>query len=52
MQNIEQANRESRVLTDCELEEISGASIFGRIAHFVHDLFAGPGDHRRPTDQP
>jgi hypothetical protein len=52
MQKVEQTNSENRVLTDAELEEINGGSIFGRIAHFLHDLFAGPGDHRRPTDRP
>lgn len=52
MQNMEQTNPENRVLTDAELETISGGSIFGRIVHFLHDVFAGPGDHRRPTDRP
>ena len=52
MQNMEQTNSETRVLTDAELEEISGGNIFGRIAHFLHDLFKGPGDLRRPTDRP
>jgi hypothetical protein len=52
MQNMEQTNSENGVLTDAELEAISGGNIFGRIVHFVHDLFAGPGDLRRPTDRP
>jgi hypothetical protein len=51
MQNMEQ-NQEIRALTDAELEAISGAGIFSRIVHFVHDLFAGPGDHRRSLDRP
>ena len=51
MQNMEQ-NQEIRVLTDVELDDINGGSIFSRIVHFVHDLFAGPGDQRRPTDRP
>jgi hypothetical protein len=37
---------------DAELEEINGGSIFGGIIHFLHDLFAGPGDLRRSTDRP
>ena len=52
MQNMEQKNSEIRELTDAELEAISGGNIFGRIVHFLHDLFDGPGDHRRPTDRP
>jgi hypothetical protein len=52
MQNMEPTNSETRALTDAELEEISGGNIFGRIVHFLHDVFAGPGDHRRPTDRP
>jgi hypothetical protein len=52
MQNLEQQNSEDRMLTDAELESINGGSIFGRIVHFLHDLFAGPGDLRRPTDRP
>ena len=52
MQNMEQTNCENRVLTDAELEAIDGGSILGWIVKHVHDLFAGPGDHRRPTDRP
>jgi hypothetical protein len=52
MQNMEQTNSEPRVLTDAELEEISAGNIFGRIVHFLHDIFAGPGDLRRPTNRP
>jgi hypothetical protein len=52
MENMEQTNSEIRELTDAELETIDGGSIFGRIVHFLHDVFAGPGDHRRPTDRP
>ncbi len=51
MQN-EQTSPETRVLTDEEIEAVSGGSIFGKIVHFIHDLFDGPGDHRRPTDRP
>jgi len=52
MQNMEQTKSETRVLTDAELEEISGGNIFGRIVHAIHDLFSGPGDLRRSTDRP
>jgi|RhiMethySRZTD1v2_1073278.scaffolds.fasta_scaffold1600158_2 hypothetical protein len=48
MQHMEQANSEIRVLTDVELEEVSGASIWS----WLKSLFDGPGDLRRPTDQP
>jgi hypothetical protein len=50
MQNIEQ-NQEIRALTDAELYEINGAGIFNRIVHFLHSIFDGPGDRRRPTDR-
>jgi hypothetical protein len=52
MQNMEQTNSENRVLTDAELDAVNGGSIFGRIAHFLHNLFDGPGDLRRSTDRP
>jgi hypothetical protein len=52
MQSMEQTNSEIRVLTDAELEAITGGGIFGRIVRFLHDLFDGPGDLRRPTDRP
>jgi hypothetical protein len=52
MENMEQTNSEILELTDAELDEISGGSIFGKIVHFLHDLFAGPGDLRRGTDRP
>ena len=52
MQSMEQTNTEIRELTDAELETINGGSIIGWIVKHVHDLFAGPGDHRRPTDRP
>ncbi len=52
MQNMEQMNSAIRELTDAELETIDGASIFGKIVHFLHDVFSGPGDHRRPLDRP
>ena len=52
MHNMEQTNLENRVLTDAELEEISGGSILGRIVHAIHDLFSGSGDLRRSTDRP
>ena len=46
MQNLEQTNSETRVLTDEELDDVSGGNIFGRIVHAIHDLFSGP---RRPS---
>ncbi len=52
MQSMEQTNAEIRELTDAELETINGGSIIGWIVKHVHDLFAGPGDHRRPLDRP
>jgi hypothetical protein len=52
MQNIEQTNSEIRELTGAELETIDGAGIFGKIVHFLHDVFSGPGDHRRALDRP
>jgi hypothetical protein len=55
MQNFEQTSSDLRVLTDAELDEISGAGIksfFKKVANFIKDLFDGPGDHRRPTDRP
>jgi hypothetical protein len=52
MQNMEHKKLQNRVLTDAELDEINGGSILGRIAHFVRDLFSGPGDLRRSTDRP
>ena len=53
MQNMEQNNSENRVLADDELDSINGGrSWLGKLVHAIHDLFAGPGDHRRPTDRP
>ena len=52
MQNLEQPDSEIRVLTDLELEAVSGAGILSKIGHFLHDLFSGPGDLRRSTDRP
>ena len=53
MQNMEQQNSENRVLADDELDSINGGrSWFGKIVHAIHDLFAGPGDLRRPLDRP
>ena len=52
MQNFEKTNSENRVLTDAELEAISGGNWFGKLVHALHDLFAGPGDLRRSTDRP
>jgi hypothetical protein len=53
MQNMEQKNSDNRALTDVELDEINGGrSWLGKLVHAIHDLFAGPGDHRRPLDRP
>ena len=52
MQSIEQMNLEPRMLTDAELDQISGGSIFSRIGNFLRGLFGGPGDLRRSTDRP
>ncbi|WP_156435309.1 hypothetical protein [Bradyrhizobium lablabi] len=52
MQTIEQTNLEPRMLTDAELDQISGGGIFSRIGHFLKSLFGGPGDLRRSTDRP
>jgi hypothetical protein len=52
MQNMEQKDLAIGVLTDAELDAVSGGNIFGRIIHAIHDLFAGPGDLRRSTDRP
>ncbi len=52
MQDMEQTTPDMRVLTDAELEAVDGGSFFGKVVHFLHDVFAGPGDHRRSTDRP
>ena len=52
MQNLKQTNSEYRVLTDAEIDAVSGGSILGSIVHFLHNIFVGPGDLRRPTDRP
>lgn len=52
MQKFEQTNSEIRELTDAELEAIAGGSFWHSLAHILHTIFGGPGDHRRPTDRP
>jgi hypothetical protein len=53
MQNMEQKNLENRVLADDELDAINGGrNWLGKLVHAIHDLFAGPGDLRRPLDRP
>jgi bacteriocin-like protein len=52
MQDMEQTNPEILELTDAELETISGGNIFGDIGRWIVRHLQGPGDHRRPTDQP
>jgi hypothetical protein len=49
MQKLEQTNSETDVLTDVELEAVSGGSIFGEIARYVVRTFNGNSDERRPT---
>ena len=52
MQHMEQKNSEIEVLTDAELEAISGGNWFGDVIRAIGRVFAGPGDHRRPLDRP
>jgi len=52
MQNMEQKNSENRVLTDAELEAISGGNIIGDIGRWIVRHLQGPGDLRRSTDRP
>ena len=55
MQNFEQTSPEIRVLTDAELDDISGAglgSFLRKVANAIKSIFDGPGDLRRPTDRP
>ena len=49
MQKLEQTNSETDVLTDVELEAVSGGNIFGDIGRLVDRAFGGHGDERRPT---
>jgi hypothetical protein len=49
MQKLEQTNSEKDVLTDVELEAVSGGHILGDIARFVVSAFGGKSDERRPT---
>jgi hypothetical protein len=49
MQKLEQTNSETDVLTDVELEAVSGGHIFGDLGRFVVSVFGGHGDERRPT---
>ena len=52
MQTLQHKTLESRVLTDAELDQISGGGILSRIGNFLKSIFSGPGDLRRPTDRP
>jgi hypothetical protein len=56
MQNMEQKNSETRVLTDAELDSINGGNRFGdalrAIGRFIVGALHGPGDLRPPTRQP
>jgi bacteriocin-like protein len=52
MQNMEQKNSEIDVLSDAELETISGGHWLGDLVRAIGRVFAGPGDHRRPLDRP
>jgi len=52
MQNMAQKNSEMGVLTDAELEAISGGNIFGDIGRWIVRHLQGPGDLRRSTDRP
>ena len=52
IQNMEQTNSEMGVLTDAELEAISGGNWLGDIGRFIVRALHGNGDQRRPTNQP
>lgn len=41
----------ARELTETELEMIAGG-FRGSVVNFFHNLFAGPGDLRRPLNRP
>jgi hypothetical protein len=49
MQKLEQTNSETDVLTDVELEAVSGGTIFGEIGRYVVRILSAHGDERRPT---
>lgn len=38
--------------TETELETIADGGFWGSGANFFHNLFAGPGDLRRPLNRP
>lgn len=38
--------------TETELETIAGGGFWGSVVNFFHNLFAGPGDLRRPLNRP
>ena len=52
MQKLEQTNSEKDVLTDVELEAVSGGSVMGDIGRTLGRMFSGNSDERRPTNQP
>ena len=52
MQNIEPTNSEMGVLTDADLDAISGGNWLGDIGRWVVRHLKGDGDLRRSTDRP
>ncbi|WP_027531486.1 ComC/BlpC family leader-containing pheromone/bacteriocin [Bradyrhizobium sp. WSM3983] len=40
----------ARELTETELETIAGGGFWGSVVNFFRNLFAGPGDLRRPLN--
>jgi hypothetical protein len=49
MQKLEQTNSETDVLTDVELEAVSGGNVIGDYVRAVVRVLSAHGDERRPT---
>jgi hypothetical protein len=49
MQKLEQTNSEMGVLTDVELEAVSGGSLLGDLGRTMVSIFSRNSDERRPT---
>jgi hypothetical protein len=49
MQKLEQTNSETDVLTDVELEAVSGGSVMGDIGRYIVRVLSPHGDERRST---
>ncbi len=52
MQNMEQTNSEIGLLTDAELDAVTGGNWLGDIGRWIVRHLQGPGDVRRSTDRP